>query len=290
MRILLLIATNLAVTLILGAVFFGLEVAGVLPEGYWGILFVQSVVVGFGGSFVSLLLSKTIAKWTMGVHVIEQPRDQVEHWLVETVRVHAARAGVGMPEVGVYDSDDPNAFATGWSRDHALVAVSSGLMRAMAPEQVSAVLGHEVAHVANGDMVTLTLLQGVLNTFVIFASRVLGFIVDSALSRDGRQRRGGIGYAITVFVAQIVLGIGASMLLAWFSRQREFRADEGGASLTSPQHMAGALDALRRAGDAADLPESMTAFGIHGGGIAKFFASHPPIEERINRLMSLARR
>lgn len=287
MRLLLLIATNLAISLLLGLVFVGLEVAGVLPQGQWAGLFAMATVFGFGGSFVSLLLSKIIAKWSMGVHVIEAPSSQSEAWLVQTVQMHAQRAGIGMPEVGIYDSPDPNAFATGWSRNNALVAVSTGLLHAMRPEQVSAVLGHEVAHVANGDMVTLTLLQGVLNTFVIFFSRVIGAVIDSALSgRDGeRSRSGGFGYIIAVTVSQIVLGLGASMIVAWFSRYREFRADAGGASLTSPRDMAGALDALRRAGD-ADLPPTMTAFGIRGGNLAKLFASHPPLEERIARLMA----
>lgn len=289
MRILLLIVTNLAVSLLLGVVFFALEFTGVLPPGQWGQLFVYATVFGFGGAFVSLLLSKLMAKWTLGVHVIERPAHEGEHWLVETVRQHAGRMGIGMPEVGIYDSPDPNAFATGWSKDSALVAVSSGLLRAMSREQVAAVLGHEVAHAANGDMVTLTLIQGVLNTFVIFISRAVGSIADAALSRDGegRSRRGGgLVYGLVVFVMQIVLGLGASIVVAWFSRYREFRADEGGAALTSPQSMAGALDALRRVEEDSSLPQSMTAFGIHGGGIARLFASHPPIEERIARLMS----
>ena len=291
MRLLILIATNLAVSLLLGVVFLGLEVAGVLPQGQWAGLFVMATVFGFGGSFVSLLLSKVIAKWSMRVHVIDAPASESEAWLVQTVQQHAARAGIGQPEVGIYDSPDPNAFATGWSRDHALVAVSTGLLRAMRPEQVSAVLGHEVSHVANGDMVTLTLIQGVLNTFVIFFSRVIGTMVDAALSGGDRDRdrgRGGIGYFITVMVAQVVLGLGASLIVAWFSRYREFRADAGGAALTSPREMAGALDSLRRASEGADLPESLTAFGIHGGSIAKLFASHPPLEERIARLMAPA--
>jgi heat shock protein HtpX len=288
MRFLILIATNLAVSLLLGLVFLGLELAGVLPQGQWGGLFVMATVFGFGGSFISLLLSKIIAKWSMGVRVIDAPASQSEAWLVQTVQQHASRAGIGQPEVGIYDSPDPNAFATGWSRDHALVAVSTGLLQAMRPEQVSAVLGHEVSHVANGDMVTLTLIQGVLNTFVIFFSRVIGAMVDAALSggRDRERGRGGIGYFITVMIAQMVLGLGASMIVAWFSRYREFRADAGGASLTSPREMAGALDSLRRAQTDADLPDSMTAFGIHGGNLAKLFASHPPLEERIARLMA----
>lgn len=291
MRLLLLILTNLAVTVLLGAVFLGLQIAGVLPEGQWGVLFVSSVVFGFGGSFVSLLLSKPMAKWSLGVHVIEQPRNELEHFLLTTVQQQAQRAGIAMPEVGIYDSADPNAFATGWSRDSALVAVSTGLVDAMRPEQVAAVLGHEVAHAANGDMVTLTLLQGVLNTFVLFASRVIGFAIDSALSRGERERRGGgLVYGLVVMVAQVALGLVASLIVAWFSRQREFRADEGGAHLTSPHAMAGALDALRRAEGDADLPKSMAAFGIHGGGFLRLFASHPPLEERIARLMGQAPR
>ncbi len=286
MRILLLIATNLAVSLILGMIFLALEASGVLPRGQWAYLFAYSTVFGFGGSFLSLLLSKTMAKWSLGVRVIERPASEPEHWLVETVRGHAQRAGIEMPEVGVYDSPDPNAFATGWSADHSLVAVSSGLLQVMRREQVAAVLGHEVSHAANGDMVTLTLLQGVLNTFVIFISRVIGTVVDSALSRGERDRRsGGLAYGLVVMLAQLVLGIGASLIVAWFSRYREFRADAGGASLTSPNAMAGALDALRRVEREADLPQSMTAFGIHGGDIARLFASHPPLEERIARLL-----
>lgn len=290
MRILLLILTNLAVTMLLGAVFLGLEIAGVLPEGQWGALFASSVIFGFGGSFISLLISKPMAKWSMRVRVIEQPRDELEAWLLRTVQQHAAGARIGMPEVGIYDSPDPNAFATGWSRDHALVAVSTGLVNSMSPDQLAAVLGHEVAHAANGDMVTLTLLQGVLNTFVLFVSRALGFVVDSALSRGDRDRRGGgIAYTVVVMITQILLGLVASAIVAWFSRQREFRADEGGAQLTTPYAMAGALDALRRADGPADMPKAMAAFGIHGGGFMRLFASHPPLEERIQRLMAQGR-
>jgi heat shock protein HtpX len=293
MRLFLLVLTNLAVTMILGAVFFGLEAAGVLPHGQWSMLFISSVIFGFGGSFVSLLLSKIMARWTMRVHVIEQPRGEVEQWLVATVQQHATRAGIGMPDVGIYDSPEPNAFATGWNKDSALVAVSTGLLDVMRREEVSAVLGHEIAHAANGDMVTLTLLQGVLNTFVIFASRVIGMVVDTALSsrRDGEgHRHGGFAYGITVFLAQMLLGLGATLLVAWFSRYREYRADEGGASLTSRKAMAGALDALRRGSRGSSLPESMAAFGISGGGIGRLFASHPPLEERIARLLGTAPR
>lgn len=289
MRILLLIVTNLAVSLILGVVFFGLEASGVLPSGQWTNLFAYAVVLGFGGSFVSLLLSKTMAKWSLGVRVIERAGNESEHWLVETVRGLSQRAGIEMPEVGIYDSPDPNAFATGWSANSSLVAVSTGLLRVMRREEVAAVLGHEVSHAANGDMVTLSLLQGVLNTFVIFLSRVIGSVVDAAISRDERSHRGGLAYGLVVMVTQLLLGLGASLVVAWFSRYREFRADAGGASLTSPRAMASALQALRSAEERADLPESMTAFGIHGGGIARLFASHPPLEERIARLMSAPR-
>ena len=286
MRILLLIVTNLAVSLILGAVFFALEMSGVLPSGQWTQLFTYSTIFGFGGSFISLLLSKTMAKWSLGVKVIERPAGEAEYWLVETVRGLSQRAGIDMPEVGIYDSPDPNAFATGWSANNSLVAVSSGLLRVMRREEIAAVLGHEVSHAANGDMVTLSLLQGVLNTFVIFFSRVIGSVIDAAISRDERDRRsGGLAYGLVVMLSQFVLGLGASLVVAWFSRYREFRADAGGASLTSPNAMASALNALRRVEERADLPESMTAFGIHGGGIARLFASHPPLEERIARLV-----
>jgi heat shock protein HtpX len=286
MRFLLLILTNLAVSMMLGLVFFGLEAAGYLPRGQTGTLAVYAVLFGFGGSFFSLLISKPMAKWSMGVQVVDTPRTELEQWLVSTVREHATRAGIRMPEVGIYDSPDPNAFATGWSKDSSLVAVSTGLIQSMTREQASAVLGHEVAHAANGDMVTLTLVQGVLNTFVLFFSRIIAFAIDSALSRgDDRESRGPSGVSmILVFVLQLVLGLVASMIVAWFSRRREFRADEGGAKLTSPRAMAGALAALRRA-EGADLPASMSAFGIHGNGLMRLFSTHPPIEERIERLM-----
>jgi heat shock protein HtpX len=288
MRIFLLIVTNLAVSMLLGVIFFGLEASGMLPQGQWTNLFVYSMIFGFGGAIVSLLLSKIMAKWSLGVHVIEQPRNENEAWLLETVRQLATRAGVGLPEVGIYESDGPNAFATGWNRNHSLVAVSTGLLDVMRRDQVAAVLGHELAHVANGDMVTLTLLQGVLNTFVMFFARVIGTVVDGALSRNSRENRGrsgGFAYGIVVMIVQAVLGIAASLIVAWFSRYREFRADAGGAALTSPQAMAGALDALRTGHSGGGLPASMTAFGIQAGGISQWFASHPPLEERIARLM-----
>lgn len=288
-RIFLLIATNFAVMLLLGIVLQVLAVSGVIPAGRWNFLLVYSCLFGFGGSFISLLLSKTIAKWSTGAKVITTPRNEMESWLLSTVRSHAERAGIGMPEVAIYDSPDPNAFATGASKNNSLVAVSTGLMRIMGRNEASAVLGHEIAHVANGDMVTLTLIQGVLNTFVIFLSRVIGFVVDSALSRgDDRRQGGGIGSFFVVMISQMVLGLFASMIVAWFSRQREFRADAGGANLTSRADMANALAALGRVGDApADLPRSMQAFGVRGG-LSSLFSTHPPLEQRIARLRAMA--
>jgi heat shock protein HtpX len=228
-----------------------------------------------------------MAKRAMGVRVIEQPANGNEQWLVSTVRGLATQAGIGMPEVGVFDSPEPNAFATGARRDAALVAVSSGLLQSMNRSEVEAVLGHEITHVANGDMVTLTLIQGVVNTFVIFLSRIVGSIVDRALSRDG-EGRGGIGYFVTVMVTQLVLGIVASMIVMWFSRRREFRADAGGARLAGRNNMIGALERLKAAQEPA-LPGQLNAFGIGGGrgkGLQALFMSHPPLEERIAALQS----
>ncbi|HXC59696.1 MAG TPA: protease HtpX, partial [Steroidobacteraceae bacterium] len=225
-------------------------------------------------------------KRAMGVEVIASPRNADEEWLVRTVKAQAEQAGIGMPEVGIFDSPQPNAFATGARRDHALVAVSTGLLRAMRRNEVEAVLGHEIAHVANGDMVTLTLIQGVTNTFVFFLSRVIGQIVDSAMSRGDSRRGGGIGYFVTVMVAQVVLGILASMIVMWFSRRREFRADIGGARAAGTSNMIAALDRLKAASN-EPLPAQLSAFGIKGGagsGLARLFMSHPPLEERIAAL------
>jgi heat shock protein HtpX len=247
----------------------------------------MSAIFGFGGAFVSLALSKWLAKTAMRVRVIQQPASEGERWLVETVRSHAQTAGIGMPEVGVFDSPDPNAFATGASRNSALVAVSSGLLQQMQRSEVEAVLGHEIAHVANGDMVTLTLIQGVLNTFVIFLARIIGGLVDGAMRGNSEDRGGGFGYFITVMVAQMVLGLFASIIVAWFSRRREFRADAGGADLAGTRAMIGALEALKRAHSPSRLPESMAAFGINGERaktLQKLFMSHPPLEERIAAL------
>jgi heat shock protein HtpX len=251
-----------------------------------GPLLVMAGLFGFGGAFISLLLSKTIAKWTTGAQVIDRPRNAVEAWLFDTVSRHAARMGIAMPEIAIYDAPEMNAFATGPSRNNSLVAVSSGLLQSMSREEVDAVLGHEVAHVANGDMVTLTLIQGVLNTFVIFFSRIIARVVDGFLSRGEGDGRPGIGYWITTFVAQIFLGFLASMIVAWFSRRREFRADRGGADLAGTPAMVSALRRLGR-GRESHLPEALQAFGIRGGvagGLRRLFSSHPPIEERIRAL------
>jgi heat shock protein HtpX len=289
-RTFLLIATNFAVLLLLSLVIqvFGIDNWLARRGTNYQALLVISAIFGFGGAFISLALSKWLAKNAMGVRVIGQPASETEHWLLETVRSHAQKAGIGMPEVGVFDSPDPNAFATGASRNSALVAVSTGLLQQMQRADIEAVLGHEIAHVANGDMVTLTLIQGVLNTFVIFLARIIGGIVDSAMRGNSQDDRGtGIGYFITVMVAQMVLGLFASVIVAWFSRRREFRADAGGAELAGTRAMIGALEALKRAHSPSRLPESMAAFGINGERaktLQKLFMSHPPLEERIAAL------
>ena len=286
-RIVLFLLTNVAVMLVLSVVLrlLGLDSAGMGQGGLQlGPLLAFSAVVGFTGSIISLLMSKPMAKWSTGARVIEQPANEPEAWLVETVRRLAAKAGIGMPEVAIYDGD-ANAFATGAFRNSALVAVSTGLLQSMSHEEVEAVLAHEVAHVANGDMVTLTLIQGVVNTFVVFFARIVGSIVDRTVFRS--ERGNGPGYFITVIVCQIVFGIFASMIVAWFSRHREFRADAGSADyLGSPQPM---VDALARLGglEPGVLPKAMSGFGITDrGGIMALFATHPPIEERIAALQA----
>lgn len=297
-RITLFVLTNLAVVAALAAIAKVLGVESLLARKGVGLnltaLLIMSAVMGFAGSIISLLLSKTMAKWGSGARVIETPRTEAEQWLVETVRRLARDAGIGMPEVAIFESPEMNAFATGARRDSALVAVSTGLLHGMRRDEVEAVLGHEVAHVANGDMVTLTLLQGVLNTFVIFLSRVVGFVVDRFMNRseDGEESSGtGPAYFVTSMLLQIVFGIGASLIVAWFSRRREFRADEGGAQLVNPGAMARALDRLRvQQGEPSLLPANMQAFGIRGGGgLLALFASHPPLEVRIQRLMDAGR-
>jgi len=289
-RIVLFLATNLAVVLVLTVVLNLLGVGrAVTAEGInVGALAVFSLVVGFTGSIISLLLSKPMAKWSTGARVIEQPQNATEQWLVNTVRKLAERAGIGMPEVAVYEGE-PNAFATGAFKNSALVAVSTGLLQGMTKDEVEAVLGHEVAHIANGDMVTLTLIQGVVNTFVVFLARVVGFFVDKVLLRGNGDRGPGIGYMVTVFVCEIVFGLVASIIVAWFSRQREFRADAGSAKLlgsTVPmQHALARLGGLQPGA----LPSSLNASGISsgGGGWGALFSTHPPMEERIAALQTL---
>jgi heat shock protein HtpX len=284
-RIVLFLVTNLAVMLVLSIVLklFGLDQAMTSQTGIsYGGLLVFSAVVGFTGSIISLLISKQSAKWSTGAQVIEQPTNEAEAWLVETVRRLATKAGIGMPEVAIYEGD-PNAFATGAFRNSALVAVSTGLLQTMNKEEVEAVLAHEVAHVANGDMVTLTLIQGVVNTFVVFFARIVGSIVDKAIFRT--ERGTGPGYFITVMVCQIVFSVLASIIVAYFSRRREFRADSGAASfLGNPQPM---INALKRLGgvEPGELPKAMNGFGIADkAGIMALFSTHPPLEERIAAL------
>ncbi|CAL1239681.1 protease HtpX [Candidatus Methylocalor cossyra] len=298
MRIFLFLLTNAAVLLLISIIFNVLGLGSFLhrqgiPLDLNSLLLV-SAAMGMTGSFISLLLSKWMAKQSMGVFVIEQPSNSTERWLVETVARLARRAGIGMPEVGLFDSPEPNAFATGMSKNNALVAVSTGLLQTMEADEVEAVLGHEISHVANGDMVTMGLLQGVVNTFVYFFATIAGYLVDRALFRsgDGEEDRGGYGpaYYITQMVAQIVLSILATMVVMWFSRWREFRADAGGAGLAGRTKMIGALKALQRAHDHSALPGELAAFGISGGigsGLARLFMSHPPLEERIAALQNL---
>jgi len=285
-RVVLFLATNLAIIVVLSIVVqvLGLDRYLYAQGGSLGGLLAFAAVFGFGGAFISLAISKWMAKRSMGVQVIEQPRNSTEQWLVETVRRQAQAAGIGMPEVGIFNSPEPNAFATGARRDSALVAVSSGLLQRMNQNEAEAVLAHEISHVANGDMVTLTLIQGVVNTFVIFLSRIIGNLVDRTVfrSEDGR----GPAYFVSVIVSEIVLGILASIIVMWFSRQREFRADAGGAKLAGRDSMIGALERLKAAHE--PLPGPLNAFGIAGGdgpsGIRRLFMSHPPLNERIAAL------
>ncbi|MET3433360.1 heat shock protein HtpX [Herbaspirillum seropedicae] len=285
-RILLFIATNIAVLVVMSVILSLLGVDRFLTRSGLNLpmLLVFSLVVGFTGSIISLLMSKTMAKWSTGARVIQTPMNGTEAWLLQTVGKLAQRAGIGMPEVAVYDGE-PNAFATGAFRDSALVAVSTGLLQGMTQDEVEAVLGHEVAHIANGDMVTMTLIQGVVNTFVVFLSRVVGFFVDSALRRNSDDSGPGIGYTVTVLVCQIVFGIGASLIVAWFSRHREFRADAGAARLLgTPQPM---INALARLGGFSPegLPQNLAALGISDKpGVTELFSTHPPLEQRIAAL------
>jgi heat shock protein HtpX len=294
MRILLFLGTNIAVLIVISVVFRLLGLDSVLLHSggiNMGALLVMAAIIGFSGSLISLFLSKMMAKRGMGVQVIEQPTTPFEHWLVDTVARQSQEAGIRMPEVGIFDSPDPNAFATGWNRNDALVAVSTGLLQTMTRDEVEAVIGHEVSHVANGDMVTLALIQGVVNTFVVFLARVIGSVVDSALRGPNEERSGpGIGYFVVSMIAEVLLSFLATMIVMWFSRYREFHADAGGARLTSRRQMADALRALQRIHEPRDLPSGeFAAFGISGRigrGIGALFMSHPPLEERIAALES----
>jgi heat shock protein HtpX len=291
MRIFLFLATNAAILVVVSVVFRMLGLEGILAENQVDLnlqaLLVMSAVIGFTGSFISLAMSKFLAKRSMGVQIIEQPANKTEQWLVDTVRRQAQQAGIGMPEVGIFNAPEPNAFATGMNKNKALVAVSSGLLQNMSADEVEAVLGHEITHVSNGDMVTMGLIQGVVNTFVIFLSRIVGHVVDRVVFKT--ERGYGPAYFITSIVAQIFLSILASTIVMWFSRRREFRADAGGATLAGRQKMIGALQALQRAHEPHDLPGEFAAFGISGGigtGIKKLFMSHPPLEQRIAALQA----
>jgi heat shock protein HtpX len=290
-RIALFLLTNIAVLLLLSIVchLFGID-QWAAARGYGGMggLLAYAAVFGMGGAFISLAMSKWMAKMTTGARVIEQPQNEAERWLVDTVRRHAQNAGIGMPEVAVYDAPEMNAFATGMSKNHSLVAVSTGLLQQMDREQVAAVLGHEIGHVANGDMVTLTLIQGVLNTLVIVAARIVGRLVDSWLSGGRDSREGtGIGYFVSVIVLQLVFGLFASIIVMAFSRWREFRADAAGAKLAGRGAMISALQRLQLNHGESTLPKSMAAFGISGPlaqGLQRLFMSHPPLDERIAAL------
>jgi heat shock protein HtpX len=288
-RYALFLATNLAVLAVVYVVLNALGIEGMLVRSGSQLdlraLLVFSAVVGFAGALISLWTSKWIAKMSTRARVIDAPRDATESWLLSTVQRLADRANIARPEVAIFDSPDVNAFATGPTRNNALVAVSTGLLRSMGRQEIEAVLGHEVSHVANGDMVTMALLQGVLNTFVVFLSRIVGFVVDRVLLRN--ERGYGIGFFVSSLVAQVLLGILASMIVMWFSRQREFRADSGGARLAGRDAMIGALRSLQRVHSPAKLPEAIRAFGIRGGGAGgwrRLFLSHPPLEERIAAL------
>jgi len=286
-RILLLVLTNVLIVVVLGIVASLLGVNRYLTSNglNLGLLLGYALLIGFGGAFISLLISKPMAKWSSGVQVIAQPQNADEAWIVETVRKFSEKAGIGMPEVGIFEGE-PNAFATGAFKDSALVAVSTGLLAGMTREEVEAVIGHEVAHIANGDMVTMTLIQGVMNTFVVFLSRVIAYAVDGLLRKNDEQSSGpGMVYFITTVLLDIVLGFAAAMVVAWFSRQREFRADAGAAQLMGRKQPM--VNALARLGGMApgELPKSVAAFGI-AGGIGQLFSTHPPIEERIAALQS----
>lgn len=291
-RIALFLATNLAVIIVLSITLRLLGVESILDQQGVGLdlnaLLVFAAVFGMGGSFISLAISKWTAKRMTGAQVIDQPRTETERWLLETVRFQANRAGIAMPEVAIFPSSDPNAFATGMNKNAALVAVSEGLLQRMNRDEVEAVLGHEISHVANGDMITLALIQGVVNTFVIFLSRVIGHMIDRTVFKT--ERGHGPAFWITTIVAELVLGILASIIVMWFSRYREFRADAGGASLAGRGKMIAALEQLKKSYGQPHLQDQMAAFGISGktmGGLQKLFMSHPPLDERIAALKNI---
>lgn len=285
-RIFLFLATNFAIMAVITVVFQVLGLGGILQSNGVDLnlpaVLVVSLIVGFMGSFISLFMSKSMAKRSMGVQIIENPTNSSEQWLVNTIARQAQQAGIGMPEVGVFHSPDPNAFATGANRNNALVAVSTGLLENMTQDEVEAVLAHEVSHVANGDMITMSLMQGVVNTFVYFLATVIGHIVDRVILKN--EQGHGIGYFVTQMVAQIVLSFAASIIVMWFSRLREYRADAGGAKLAGREKMIAALQRLQSVHEPADMPAEMAAFGIHGSGMKKLFMTHPPLEERIEAL------
>jgi heat shock protein HtpX len=286
-RVLLFVVTNIAVILVLSIVVNLLGIDRFLYTNginYWNLL-IFAGIFGFGGSFISLAISKWMAKWSTGAQVIMQPRSDMEIWLMSTVQKQASQAGIGMPDVAVFESDSPNAFATGMNKNNALVAVSTGLLRTMRRDEVEAVLGHEISHIANGDMITLSLIQGVVNTFVIFISRIVGYFVDRVILKN--EEGHGLGFFITTIVAQIVFGILASVIVMWFSRKREYVADAGGANLAGTGSMIAALESLQRSAH-EPLPDQMTAFGISGKpskhGFKLLFMTHPPLEDRIEAL------
>jgi len=288
MRIVLFLATNLAIMIVISIVFSVFGIGSTLQANGVDLnlnaLLVMSAVIGMTGSVISLAISKWSAKRAMNVHVIENPQNQTEQWLVSLVAKQAKESGIGMPEVGIFQTPEPNAFATGMSRNNALVAVSTGLLQAMNADEVEAVVGHEISHVANGDMITMALMQGVVNTFVYFFASIIGHFVDRVLLKN--EEGHGMGYYITQMIAQVALSFLASILVMWFSRYREFHADAGGARLAGNQKMIAALRALQHAHNPQDLPGQLAAFGINGGGVQKLFMSHPPLEERIAALQN----
>lgn len=291
MRILLFLGTNIAVMALLGLVFSLFGIQGLLADNGVDLnlnaLLTYAAVIGFSGAFISLFLSKFLAKRSMKVHIIANPENHTERWLIDTVQKMATKAGIGMPEVGIFSHSSPNAFATGWNRNHALVAVSTRLLDGMQQNEVEAVLAHEISHVANGDMVTMTLIQGVVNTFVVFLSRVIGHVVDRVVFKV--ERGHGPAFWIVSFIAEILLGLFATMIVMWFSRYREFKADAGGAKLAGQKNMIAALERLQSFTSAPKLPDEMAALAINAGKVQAIFSSHPPLEIRIKTLLNSRR-